>query len=197
MFHLAKVSPLLHKVSFVQRFAPRIRAMAANIGTIAVDIENPNELNFILGHAHFIQTVDDLAEICARSAVPKFGVAFCEASGGHEDSAPGRRVRSEGNDKMLVDLAEINALKIGAGHTFIIFMDGAFPISILPLVKNAPTVCRVFCATANPTAVLLAVSGEDRKGIMGVIDGMTSVAIEDEKDKASRKEFLKMIGYKR
>lgn len=97
----------------------------------------------------------------------------------------------------MIDLATSNALAIGAGHSFLLFMDGAFPISVLNSIKAAPTVCRVICATANPTTVLLASQGEGRKGIVGVIDGMTSVALEDEKDKTKRKEFLKMIGYKR
>lgn len=97
----------------------------------------------------------------------------------------------------MVDLAAKNALSIGAGHTFLLFMDGGFPISVLNAIKASPTVCRIFCATANPTTVLLASLEEDRKGIVGVIDGMTSVAIEDEKDKKARKDFLKMIGYKR
>ena len=132
-----------------------------------------------------------------RSGIPKFGAAFCEASEGHDPDVPGRRVRAEGNDQELIDLAASNALAIGAGHSFLLFMDGAFPISVLNSIKSAPTVCRVICATANPTTVILANQGEGRKGIVGVIDGMTSVAIEDEKDKTKRKEFLKMIGYKR
>ncbi len=144
-----------------------------------------------------MQTVDDIAEICARHAIPKFGAAFCEASEGHDPDVPGRRVRTEGNDDELINLAAKNALGIAAGHTFLLFMDGAFPISVLNAIKAAPTVCRVYCATANPTTVLISSLDEDRKGIIGVIDGMTSAAIENEKDTIARKQFLKMIGYKR
>ncbi|KAG7666703.1 hypothetical protein NADE_003495 [Nannochloris sp. 'desiccata'] len=171
--------------------------MATNLQLSTFQIENPNELNFVLGHAHFIQTVDDIAEICARHAIPKFGAAFCEASEGHDAEVPGRRVRTEGNDDSLINLAAKNALSIGAGHTFLLFMDGGFPISVLNAIKASPTVCRVYCATSNPTTVVIASLEEHKKGIAGVIDGMTSVAIEDEKDKKARKEFLKMIGYKR
>ena len=96
-----------------------------------------------------------------------------------------------------MSLAAGNALAIGAGHSFILFIAGAFPISILNAVKAAPTVCRVFAATANPTTVLLAAQGEGRVGVLGVIDGETSVAVEDDSDKRARKDFLKMIGYKR
>lgn len=106
-------------------------------------------------------------------------------------------MRFEGNDDDLKQLAANNALKIGAGHTFVLFMDGAFPISILQAVKDAPTVAHVWCATANPTSIMIGSLGEDRKGIMGVIDGQTSVALENDKDRAARKDFLKMIGYKR
>lgn len=134
---------------------------------------------------------------CCRQGVPKFGVAFCEASEGHDPQVPGRRVRTEGNDADLIKLAAENALNVGAGHSFLIFMDGAFPISILTAVKAAPTVCRVYCATANPTTVIIGEVGEGRRGVMGVIDGATSIAVEDENDKRARKEFLKMIGYKR
>lgn len=171
--------------------------MAATLKIDTVLIENPDELNFILGHAHFIQTADDLAEIAARSNVQKYGVAFCEASGGHDPENPGRMVRFEGNDERCLDLAKNNALKIAAGHSFIMFIDGAFPISILNSVKAAPTVARVIAATANPTTVLIASLDEDRKGIIGIIDGMTSTSFETKDDQKKRKDFLRMIGYKR
>jgi adenosine/AMP kinase len=130
-------------------------------------------------------------------SVPKFGVAFCEASQGHDPNVPGRLVRTEGNDDDLVDLAAQNALSLGAGHTFIVFIQGSFPISILNSIKSAPTVCRVYCATANPTTVLLTELEKGRRGILGVVDGMTSIGIESEKDKEYRKNFLRTIGYKR
>lgn len=130
-------------------------------------------------------------------SVPNFGIAFCEASEGHDPTVPGRLVRTEGNNDTLVDLAAQNALSLGAGHTFIVFMQEAFPISILNSIKSAPTVCRVYCATANPTTVLLTELEKGKRGIIGVVDGMTSIGIESDKDKEYRKDFLRKIGYKR
>ena len=155
-----------------------------------VNIEKPAEMNFVLGQSHFIKTVEDLHEAMV-TAVPgiKFGLAFCEASGK-------RLVRSSGTDPDLVKLAQKNALAIGAGHSFILFLgDGYFPINVLNAVKMTPEVCRVFCATANPTQVLVAES-EQGRGILGVIDGSAPLGIEDEAEVAWRKGFLRMIGYK-
>lgn len=155
-----------------------------------VNIEKPAEMNFILGQSHFIKTVEDLHEAMVN-AVPgiKFGLAFCEASGK-------RLVRSSGTDPELVQLAQENALAIGAGHSFILFLgDGYFPVNVLNAVKMTPEVCRVFCATANPTQVLVAES-EQGRGILGVIDGSAPLGIEDEAEVAWRKGFLRMIGYK-
>ncbi|MFX6315287.1 adenosine-specific kinase, partial [Acinetobacter baumannii] len=47
-----------------------------------VPIEKPENLNVILGQAHFFKTVEDLHEALV-TAVPgiKFGLAFSEASG--------------------------------------------------------------------------------------------------------------------
>lgn len=155
----------------------------------AIDIEKPEDINFILGHSHFIKTVEDLYEAVVQS-VPgvKFGIAFCEAS-------QKRLLRWTGNDETMIELAKKNGMKIAAGHTFIIFMDGAFPINMLNSIKDVPEVCRIFCATANPTQVLLAETDAGR-GIMGVIDGSSTLGIEKEDDIAWRKEFLRTIGYK-
>lgn len=155
----------------------------------AIDIEKPEEMNFILGHSHFIKTVEDLYETIVQS-VPgiKFGIAFCEAS---QD----RLVRWAGNDENLIQLAQNNAMKIGAGHSFIIFLDQAFPINVLNAVKMVPEVCRIFCATANPTQVLVVESTKGR-GIAGVVDGFSPVGIESDEHISIRKEFLRKIGYK-
>jgi adenosine/AMP kinase len=134
--------------------------------------------------------------VCARQGVPRFGAAFCEASEGHP-SMPGRRVRSEGNDAPLRQLAERNALALGAGHSFLVFIDGAFPVSVLNAIKQAPTVCRVYCATSNPTSVIVARRGPEAKGILGVIDGLCPQLVESDDDKQLRKGFLRSIGYKR
>jgi len=123
----------------------------------------------------------------------KFGIAFCEASGPC-------LVRADGNDDGLKGLAVKNAMAIGAGHSFIIFMENCFPINVLNSIKNVPEVCRIYCATANPTKVLVAEStmGNERgRGIVGVIDGYMPKGIEGEDDVKKRKEFLRTIGYKR
>jgi len=155
-----------------------------------VQIQKPEALNFILGQSHFIKTVEDLHEALVN-AVPgvKFGLAFCEASGAC-------LVRVSGNDPALQELAAQNALKIGAGHSFIIFLgEGFYPINVLNRVKDVPEVARIFCATANPTQVIVAVS-EQGRGILGVIDGEAPKGVEDESGKTWRHNFLRLIGYK-
>ena len=154
-----------------------------------LSIEKPQEMNFILGHAHFIKTVDDIYEaIVQTNPGMKFGVAFCEASGPC-------LVRSAGNDEALVRLARSNALAISAGHTFVVFMDKGFPVNILNAVKMVTEVCRVYCATANPTQVIIAETDQGR-GILGVIDGSASKGVESDTDVQTRREFLRKIGYK-
>lgn len=158
-----------------------------------VAIEKPDDLNFILGQSHFIKTVEDVYEALVNVPGAQFGLAFCEASGP-------RLVRADGNDDELTQLAIDNARRIGAGHSFIIFLRNCFPINVLNAVKNVPEVCRIFCATANPTKVLVAESdheGGAGRGILGVIDGFTPQGVEDDSDVEERKEFLRTIGYKR
>ncbi len=155
-----------------------------------ISIEKPVDLNFILGQSHFIKTVEDLHETLVQ-AVPgiKFGLAFCESSGPS-------LVRASGTDAALIDLARKNALALSAGHSFIIMLgSGYFPINVLNQVKMVPEVCRIFCATANPTQVIVAES-EQGCGILGVIDGERSKGIETDADAAHRREFLRKIGYK-
>jgi len=154
-----------------------------------IKIENPNELNFILGHSHFIKTVEDIHEALVNT-VPniKFGLAFCEAS-------QKCLVRWSGTDDEMVQLAQRNAMNLSAGHTFIIFLKNAFPINVLRIVKQVPEVCRIFCATANPVEVIVTKTDLGR-GILGVIDGLPTVGIEKDEDIAERKDFLRKIGYK-
>lgn len=157
---------------------------------ISVKIEKPDEINFILGQSHFIKTVEDVHEALV-GAVPgiKFGLAFSEASGKC-------LIRWSGTDEAMIDLARRNAQAIGAGHCFIIFLgEGFYPVNVLNAIKMVPEVCRIFCATANPTEVLVAESGVGR-GILGVVDGSSPLGIEGEEDIAWRKGFLRMIGYK-
>ena len=155
-----------------------------------VPIEKPEPINFILGQSHFIKTVEDLHEALVN-AVPgiKFGMAFCEASGKC-------LVRWSGTDEAMLELAKKNALAIGAGHSFIIFLaDGFFPINVLNAVKSVPEVARVYCATANPTEVLVCQT-EQGRGILGVVDGSAPKGVENAEDIAWRKDFLRKIGYK-
>jgi hypothetical protein len=154
-----------------------------------VKIEKPDELNLILGHSHFIKTVEDIYETMVNT-VPgaKFGLAFCESSGPC-------LVRYSGTDDDLVELAKKNAYALSAGHSFILLMKDMFPINVLNAIKNVPEVCRVFCATANPVEVLIAET-EQGRGIIGVVDGFKTKGIETEADIKERKEFLRMIGYK-
>ena len=155
-----------------------------------VTIEKPETINFILGQSHFIKSVEDIHEVLV-SAVPgiKFGLAFCEASGKC-------LVRYTGTDPDMISLAKQNALAIGAGHSFILFLgEGFFPINVLKAVQAVPEVCGIFCATANPTQVIVAES-ELGRGIAGVIDGFSPQGIEDDEDIAWRKGFLRQIGYK-
>jgi len=157
---------------------------------ITVAIEKPLELNFILGQSHFIKTVEDIHEAMVTT-VPgiRFGLAFCEASGKC-------LVRTAGTDTEMIDLAQKNALAIGAGHSFILFLgEGFYPINVLNTIKAIPEVCRIFCATSNPTDVVIAQTDQGR-GILGVIDGFPPQGVEGEEEIEWRKGFLRMIGYK-
>jgi len=150
----------------------------------------PADCNIILGQSHFIKTVEDLYEAMVNS-VPNiaFGLAFCEASGPC-------LIRKDGTDNELIDIAVQNMLRLGAGHCFMIVMRNAFPINVLPAVKDCREVIRIFCATANPVQVVLAHTDQGR-GILGVVDGFSPKGIELDTDISHRKKFLCDIGYKR
>ena len=155
-----------------------------------VKIEKPDMTNFILGQSHFIKTVEDIHEALV-TAVPgiQFGLAFCEASGKC-------LIRYTGTDEDMIELAKQNAQAVGAGHSFILFLgDGFFPINVLKTIQQVPEVCGIFCATANPTEVIIAETDQGR-GILGVIDGFAPKGIEADEDIAWRKGFLRQIGYK-
>ncbi len=157
---------------------------------LTVKIDKPEATNFILGQTHFIKTVEDVHEALA-GAVPgiKFGLAFCEASGKC-------LVRCSGTDAAMIGLAQKNALALGAGHSFIVFLgDGFFPLNVLNALKMVPEVCRIFCATANATEVVIAET-EQGRGILGVVDGASPRGAETEADVNWRKGFLRQIGYK-
>ena len=157
---------------------------------ISVKIEKPEGTNFILGQSHFIKTVEDLHEALV-AAVPgiKFGLAFSESSGKC-------LVRWTGTDPQMIELAQVNSMAISAGHSFILFLgEGFYPINVLKTIQNVPEVCRIFCATANPTEVILAET-EQGRAILGVVDGLKPAGVEGDEDIAWRKGFLRQIGYK-
>jgi len=155
-----------------------------------VAIEKPEAINFVLGQTHFIKSVEDIHEAMV-STVPgiKFGLAFCEASGKC-------LIRWTGTDEAMIELAKRNASAIGAGHTFLLFLgEGFYPVNVLNALKMVPEVCRIFCATANPTQVVIAET-EQGRGVLGVVDGFLPQGVEDEEGIAWRKGFLRAIGYK-
>jgi adenosine/AMP kinase len=155
----------------------------------AVALDKPDDVNVILGQAHFIKTVEDLHEALAGvSPHLRFGLAFCEASAA-------RLVRRSGNDPHLTGLAVQSAQSIAAGHAFVIMLREGFPVNVMSAVKAVPEVCTVFCATANPVAVLVAVTDTGR-GVAGVIDGLPPVGVETDADVADRHRLLREIGYK-
>lgn len=156
----------------------------------SVRVDMPENANVIIGQTHFIKTAEDLYEaIVGTVPQAKFGLAFCEASGPC-------LVRVEGNDEKLKKLAAENAMKIGAGHTFVVYLENAYPINVLNRIKDLQEVCSIFCATANPLEVVVA-ENERGRGILGVIDGEKPKGLESAKDAEDRKAFLRKIGYKR
>ena len=155
-----------------------------------IRIDKPDATNFILGQTHFIKSVEDIHETLV-GGVPgiRFGLAFCEASGKC-------LVRSSGTDVAMVQLAQKNAMALGAGHCFIVFLgEGYYPVNVLNAIKMVPEVCRIFCATANPVEVVVAETDQGR-GLLGVIDGLSPKEIEGEDDVAWRKNLLRQFGYK-
>jgi hypothetical protein len=156
----------------------------------SIKIKKPQDVNVIIGQAHFIKTIEDLYEVIV-AAVPgmKFGIAFCESSGAC-------KVRVEGNDDEMKNIAIENALAIAAGHVFIVALTQGFPINVLNQIKNIQEVCAIFAATANSLEVVVADNGEGR-GILGVIDGVSPKGVEDKEDIEWRKSFLRKIGYKK
>ena len=163
--------------------------MTMSVETELVAVENPSGLNVILGQTHFIKTAEDIHEALIGS-VPgiKFGVAFCEASGPC-------LVRLEGNDESLKTLAAKNALAVGAGHFFVIFLKDAYPINVLRALRDVPEIVTVYAATANPVDVVVATTKRGR-GVLGVVDGERTKGLETTKDRAERIALLRKMGYK-
>jgi len=156
----------------------------------SIPLELPEGSNIIIGISHFIKTVEDLYE-ALKNSVPgvKFGIAFCEASGPC-------LVRREGNDEELLKAATENALKIAAGHVFVILIRDAYPINVLNAIKAVPEVCTILCATANPVRAVVFEDKDGNRALLGVIDGFRTKGVEGPEDVKERKEFLRKIGYK-
>ena len=156
---------------------------------LTVKVEKPESANFILGQSHFIKTVEDIHEAIVGT-VPQmhFGLAFCESSGP-------ALVRRSGNNEALIELATRNALAVGAGHSFFVFIENGFPVNVLNAIKAVPEVCRIYCATANPVEVVVAETDEGRS-ILGVVDGCSPKGVESEQDVLARLRLLRQIGYK-
>ena len=155
-----------------------------------VKIEKPEEVNVILGQTHFIKSAEDIYEALA-TAVPgiKFGLAFCEASGQC-------LIRLEGSDEEMKKLAALNAKKVACGHFFIVCLKNAFPVNVLPAIRNVPEVCSIYCASANPIEVFIAETDLGR-GVLGVVDGFPPRGVEKAEDEEARKKLLRDFGYKR
>lgn len=165
--------------------------MAEITGWSLVQLDYPEDCNVILGQSHFIKTVEDLFEaLVTSSPTLKFGIAFCEASG---DCL----IRRDGNDDELISLAVENAMKISAGHSFVILLRHGYPINVLNRIKECQEVCGIFAATANPLQVIVCESAQGR-GVAGVIDGFPPKGVETDEDVEGRKNLLRsVIGYKR
>jgi uncharacterized protein len=159
------------------------------VGLEVAWLEKPDDVNVIIGQAHFIKTVEDLHEALAGASPHlRFGIAFCEASAD-------RLIRRTGNDRELTGLAVDGARAISAGHSFVIMLREGFPVNVMNQVKAVPEVCTIFCATANPAGVVIAVT-ERGRGVAGVIDGSPPVGVETDTDAAARHRLLREIGYK-
>jgi hypothetical protein len=155
-----------------------------------VELLIPEGANLILGHAHFIKTVEDLHEIIITSGLGvEFGLAFNEASGEC-------LIRVEGNEKELISAATENAQKLAAGHTFNILLRKAFPINMLNAIKMCQEVCTIHCATANPVQAIMAETTLGR-GVLGIIDGFSPNGVEQEAGRAWRYDILRKLHYKR
>jgi adenosine/AMP kinase len=165
----------------------RPKEIDVEIKSVAMEI--PEGSNVIIGHTHFIKSVEDLYEIMVgMSAQVKFGIAFCEASGPC-------LIRVAGNDDALQAVATKNAQALAAGHSFVILLKEAYPINFLNAIKQCPEVCTIYCATANPVQAIVAET-EQGRGILGVVDGFSPKGVECETDAIARRDFLRQIGYK-
>lgn len=154
-----------------------------------IKLKNPKEYNVIIGQSHFIKTVEDLYEaLITTSPSIKFGIAFNESSGP-------RLIRYVGNEDELIELAKENAMNIGAGHLFIIFLKDSYPINVLNRIKMVQEVVNIYAASSNQMEIVVLETDQGR-GVLGVIDGGSPLGFEDDNEINKRKELLRRIGYK-
>ncbi|MBD3229183.1 MAG: adenosine monophosphate-protein transferase [Candidatus Lokiarchaeota archaeon] len=153
-----------------------------------IDIEKEKDDNVIVGQANFsIFTTDDLyTSLITAAPNISVGVAMNEAEP--------KLVRANSNNDRLGQLASKNALKIGASHVFVIFIEKAFPINVLQTIKNVAGVCNIYVATGNKTQIII---GETELGraVLGAVDGTAVNKIENNEDKKQRRDLVKKIGY--
>ena len=156
---------------------------------LIVKLEPPEDSQVILAQSHFIKTVEDVHE-CMINSVPgiKFGISFCEASGPC-------LIRHQSNDDYLEKVATEYAHRIGAGHCLVILMRNAYPLNVLPRLRDVPELVNIYCATANPIEVIIAETPQGR-AILGVVDGYKPKGIENKNEQEERKKILREMGYK-
>lgn len=153
-----------------------------------IDIQNPFEAEIIIGLGNFtVKTIDELYTlIYSSSAGIKFGVAMNEAKP--------KLTRLVGNEETLKKLASETALKIGAGHVFVVYIKGAYPLHVLNGLKHHPCVCTIYAATSNPLQILVAKTNIGR-AVIGAVDGTPAEAVENEVQKEERRALVKTLGF--
>lgn len=153
-----------------------------------VDIEKEKDDNIIIGQANFsVFTVDDLyMNLITSTPGISVGVAMNEAEP--------KLVRVNSNDERLGELAAKNALKIGASHVFVIFIENAFPINVLQTIKKVAGVCNIFAGTGNKTQIIISET-ELGRAVLGAVDGTAVDKIENDVDKKQRRDLVKKLGY--
>jgi len=159
----------------------------AEVKIEVLDFGTP-DYEVIIGQGNFtIKTIEDLYD-AVYSSVPgaKFGAAMNEAKP--------KVVRVTGTDEELKRIAADIALKIGAGHVFVVVMRGSFPIHVLNAIKQIPTVACVYLATSNPFQVIVAETDLGRS-VIGVVDGTPANHVESEEERKERKELVRKFGY--
>lgn len=162
----------------------------ADIAMSIVSLKPADRENVIIGQSHFIKTVEDIYEaIMETNPAIRFGVAFCEASGD-------LLIRYDGNDDAMSKKAVAAAEKIGAGHSFVIFMSNGWPLNIINRLMAVSEVVNIFVATANPVDVIVAETAQGR-GIIGVVDGGKPLGVETQEKAKERNAILRQFGYKR